>query len=120
MVEVTGLDPAGKQVTTDNGPVPYDYLILAVGGETNYFGLEDIARRGFGLKDIPDALAIRNHVLRRVEEAGLAPDPQRRRGAPAVGAGGGGAPGGGVGGAGSGASPLVVREDRPTRHGTGG
>src|SRR2546430_17072672 len=49
MVEVTGLDPAGKQVTTDNGPVPYDYLILAVGGETNYFGLEDIARRGFGL-----------------------------------------------------------------------
>jgi len=79
MVEVTGLDPAGKQVTTDNGPVPYDYLILAVGGETNYFGLEDIARRGFGLKDIPDALAIRNHVLRRFEYAMLEPDPERRR-----------------------------------------
>src|SRR5216117_66907 len=58
MVEVTGLDPAGKRVITDNGPVAYDYLILAVGGETNYFGLEGIARRGFGLKDIPDALAI--------------------------------------------------------------
>src|SRR5256712_13739316 len=79
MVEVTGLDPAGKQVTTDNGPVAYDYLILAVGGETNYFGLEGIARRGFGLKDIPDALAIRNHVLRRFEYAMLEPDPERRR-----------------------------------------
>src|SRR3989449_10932167 len=79
MVEVTGLDPAGKRVATDNGPVAYDYLILAVGGETNYFGLEGIARRGFGLKDIPDALAIRNHVLRRFEHATLEPDPERRR-----------------------------------------
>jgi len=79
MVEVTGLDPAGKRVATDNGPVAYDYLILAVGGETNYFGLEGIARRGFGLKDIPDALAIRNHVLRRFEHAMLEPDPERRR-----------------------------------------
>src|SRR5439155_265583 len=79
MVEVTGLDPAGKRVVTDNGPVAYDYLILAVGGETNYFGLEGIARRGFGLKDIPDALAIRNHVLRRFENAMLEPDPERRR-----------------------------------------
>src|SRR5256886_16176993 len=79
MVEVTGLDPAGKRVATDNGPVAYDYLILAVGGETNYFGLEGIARRGFGLKDIPDALAIRNHVLRRFENAMLEPDPERRR-----------------------------------------
>src|SRR3989442_878721 len=79
MVEVTGLDPAGKRVVTDNGPVAYDYLILAVGGETNYFGLEGIARRGFGLKDIPDALAIRNHVLRRFEYAMLEPDPERRR-----------------------------------------
>src|SRR2546422_9516097 len=79
MVEVTGLDPAGKRVATDNGPVAYDYLILAVGGETNYFGLEGIARRGFGLKDIPDALAIRHHVLRRFEYAMLEPDPERRR-----------------------------------------
>src|SRR6267143_5158169 len=38
MVEVTGLDLAAKQVATDHGPVPFDYLVLAVGGETNYFG----------------------------------------------------------------------------------
>jgi NADH dehydrogenase len=79
MVEVTGLDPAAKRVLTDSGPVAYDYLILAVGSETNYFGLEGIARRAFVLKDIPDALAIRNHVLRRFEHAMLDPDPERRR-----------------------------------------
>src|SRR2546427_3982697 len=113
MVEVTGLDPAAKHVTTDNGPVPYDYLILAVGGETNYFGLEDIARRGFGLKDIPDALAIRNHVLRRFEYAVLQPHPQRRRGQPTLVAVGGGPPGVGMARALPGLHPLLLLPELP-------
>jgi NADH dehydrogenase len=79
MTEVTGLDPAARRLATADGAVAYDYLILAVGGETNYFGLEGIARHGFGLKDIPEAIRIRNHVLRRFERATLEPDPERRR-----------------------------------------
>jgi NADH:quinone reductase (non-electrogenic) len=79
MVEVTGLDLAAHEVATANGPVRYDYLVLAVGGETNYFGLESIVRHGFGLKGIVEAVAIRNHVLRCFEGATLEPDAERRR-----------------------------------------
>ncbi len=79
MVEVTGVDFAAREVATDNGPVPYDYLVLALGGETNYFGLEGIMRSGFGLKGVSDALAIRNHVLGCFERAVLEPDGERRR-----------------------------------------
>ncbi|HYK81889.1 MAG TPA: NAD(P)/FAD-dependent oxidoreductase [Gemmatimonadales bacterium] len=79
MLEVTGLDAAARRLTTAAGPIAYDHLILAVGGETNYFGLAGIERRGFGLKDVPDAIRIRNHVLRQFELAMLEPVPERRR-----------------------------------------
>jgi len=79
LVEVTGTDLAARRLETSAGPITYDYLILAVGGETNYFGLESVARHGFGLKDIPEAIAIRNHVLTCFERAMLEPDAERRR-----------------------------------------
>jgi NADH dehydrogenase len=80
MVDVTGVDLAARRLaTTGGGPVAYDHLILAVGGETNYFGLESVARHGFGLKDVPEAVAIRNHVLTCFEQAMLEPDAERRR-----------------------------------------
>ncbi len=79
MTEVTGLDPDGKRLVTTDGPIAYDYLILAVGGETNYFGLEGVVRHGFGLKDIPEAIRIRNHVLHAFERAMLESDAERRR-----------------------------------------
>ena len=79
MTEVTGLDLEARRVATADGAVAYDHLILAVGGETNYFGLESVVRHGFGLKDIPEAIRIRNHVLRAFERAVLEPDPERRR-----------------------------------------
>jgi len=79
MTKVTGLDPGGKRLVNADGPIAYDYLILAVGGETNYFGLESVPRHGFGLKDIPEAIRIRNHVLQAFERAMLETDPERRR-----------------------------------------
>lgn len=79
MVEVTGLDVAERRVQTHAGPVAYDYLVLAIGGATNFYGRRGVRRHGFELKDIPDALALRNHVLRCFEEAILETDPDRRR-----------------------------------------
>src|SRR5947209_18956820 len=79
MVEVTGVDFAARQVATDHGPVSYDFLILAAGGETNYFGLDGIVRHGFGLKSVVEAVAIRNQVLSCFERAMLEPVPERRR-----------------------------------------
>jgi len=79
MVAVSGADLAARRLETTAGPIAYDYLILAVGSETNYFGLESVARYGFGLKDVPEAVAIRNHVLTCFERAMLEPDAEQRR-----------------------------------------
>ena len=79
MVEVRGVDFAQRRLDTSAGPIAYDFLVLAPGGETNFFGLDRVAQHGFGLKDIPDAVAIRNHVLTCFEQAMLEPDPERRR-----------------------------------------
>ncbi len=79
LVEVTGLDLGRRELATDAGPLRYDYLVLAVGGETNFFGLDAVRRHGFALKDLPDALGIRHHVLRSFEQAVLESDADRRR-----------------------------------------
>jgi NADH:quinone reductase (non-electrogenic) len=79
MVDVTGADLAARRLETSGGPVAYDYLILALGGETNFFGLDSVARHGFGLKDVDEAVAIRNHVLTCFERAMLESDAERRR-----------------------------------------
>jgi len=79
MMEVRGVDFPRRQLETSAGPLAYDFLVLAPGGETNFFGLEAMERHGFGLKDIPDAITIRNHVLTCFERAMLESDPERRR-----------------------------------------
>ncbi len=79
MVDVTRVDFAAKRLETSGGPVAYDFLVLAPGGETNFFGLEAMQRHGLGLKDIPDAITIRNRVLTCFENAMLEPDAERRR-----------------------------------------
>ncbi len=79
MVNVTRVDFAARRLDTSAGPIPYDFLILSPGGETNFFGLEAMQRHGLQLKDIPDAVTIRNHVLTCFEQAMLEPDAERRR-----------------------------------------
>lgn len=79
LVEVTHVDLTQRRLDTSAGPVAYDYLVLSHGSETNFFGLESMVRNGLGLKDIPDALRIRNHVLTCFEQAMLETDAERRR-----------------------------------------
>ena len=79
LCEATGVHLAQRRLDTAVGPLSYDYLILAIGGETNFFGLDGIRRHGFGLKDISDAVKIRNRVLESFELAMLEPDAERRR-----------------------------------------
>jgi NADH:quinone reductase (non-electrogenic) len=79
MVDVTRVDFAARRLETSAGPIAYDFLVLAPGGETNFFGLDAMQRHGLGLKDIPDAIAIRNHVLTCFEQAMLESDAERRR-----------------------------------------
>jgi len=79
LVEVRGLDFAQHRLDTSAGPIAYDFLVLSHGSETNFFGLDSMMKNGLGLKDIPDALRIRNHVLTCFEHAMLERDPEIRR-----------------------------------------
>ncbi|MBM4425100.1 MAG: NAD(P)/FAD-dependent oxidoreductase [Chloroflexi bacterium] len=79
LAEVTRVDLAARQLTLSTGSLDYDYLILAVGGATNYFGLDSVSKTALALKDVDDAVAIRNHLLRMFELAAQEPDPDTRR-----------------------------------------
>jgi NADH dehydrogenase len=49
----------------------YDYLVIALGSETTFFGMEDIKRHAFTMKTIDDAIVLRNHILNILEQASL-------------------------------------------------
>jgi NADH:quinone reductase (non-electrogenic) len=67
--EVTGVDFQAKEVRTDNGSFPYDYLILAPGSRTAFFGASGAQEHAIDLKGLADALRVRNTVIDRFEEA---------------------------------------------------
>ena len=65
--EVSGADLQRRLLLTDHGPLPYDYLVLATGARTDFFGNESVERNAFGLKELGEGLALRNRVLSRFE-----------------------------------------------------
>src|SRR5512134_845198 len=69
MDEVTSIDFEACYVRSNGSAIAYDYLVLAVGGETNFFGLNAVEENGFQLKSIEDATGTRNHLLRMFERA---------------------------------------------------
>jgi NADH dehydrogenase len=79
VAEVTGVDLSARQVRTDRGDEPYDYLVVAAGSTTNFFGVANAPRFSFGLKDVPEALALRNRLLTLFERALEEPSRERRR-----------------------------------------
>jgi len=79
VVEVTGFDLSRRLVHTSRGDLPYDHLIVASGAATNFFGMRDVAEHGFDLKGLPDALRLRNHVMRCFEDAIATDDREERK-----------------------------------------
>ncbi len=79
LADATGADLAAKTLKLSTGDLQYDYLILAVGGTTHYFGSDSVAKHAFGLKDVDDAVAIRNHLLKMFELAAQENDPDKRQ-----------------------------------------
>ena len=75
---VTGVDLAAKEVETDRGRPPSDYLVLAAGAVNNYFGHSEIAERSLGLNDLPEALHLRDTILAQFEAAAWVTDPAER------------------------------------------
>lgn len=67
MAQVELIDTTHNIIHTDSGSLRYDYLVLASGSQPNFFGLND--RQLFPLKNLPNALAMRNWILTKFEEA---------------------------------------------------
>ena len=79
LANVVGIDLANKKVTLEDGAVPYDYVILAAGMHTNYFGHDDWERFAPGLKSLDDAIEVRRRVLLAFERAERATNEAERK-----------------------------------------
>ena len=79
LATVTGVDLERRAVITNVGEVGYDYLVLAAGSVTNYFGLDSVAQAACALRDLDDAERLRDRILCALETASAESDPERRR-----------------------------------------
>lgn len=79
MAEVRRIDLAARRVELDEGALEYDWLVIALGGQTSYFGHDDWAEHAPGLKSLDDAVRLRRQVLLAYEHAEREADAARRR-----------------------------------------
>jgi NADH dehydrogenase len=79
MGEVSSIDFNSHYIKANGSVIAYDYLILAVGGQTNFFGMQAVENNGFQLKNVESAVETRNHLLRMFEEASREVDAEKRR-----------------------------------------
>ena len=78
--EVRQIDLATRRVQLADGiELAYDYLIVAAGAETSYFGHDDWSPVAPGLKDLDDAFEVRRRVLSALEAAERTDDPEEKR-----------------------------------------
>lgn len=75
---IQSLDVDRKRVTTDDGELEWDYLVLALGSTTDFFGLADIEKNALPLKSLRDGISLHNRILDSLEAALLEEDEQRR------------------------------------------
>jgi NADH dehydrogenase len=77
--EVRSIDLEGRKVRTDSGEVAYDYLVIALGSITNYFGVRGAQEKAFTFKSLKDAVRLKNQILEMFERADLKRHPDERR-----------------------------------------
>lgn len=71
MAEVLHVDHMSKIVRTSVGDYDYDYLVIATGATSNFFGNQDVEKYSLPMKSVKEALNIRSYVLQNLEEAVL-------------------------------------------------
>jgi NADH dehydrogenase len=76
--EVTGINPQKNTIDTTIGEIAFDYLVIATGSTTNFFGNKDIEHFAMPMKSIPEALNLRSLILQNIEEAVLKTSRQER------------------------------------------
>jgi NADH dehydrogenase len=69
MAEVIQIEPTSQTVSTSIGDINYDYLVIATGTKTNFFGNTTIETHSMPMKKVPQALNIRSLILQNFEKA---------------------------------------------------
>ncbi|MDH5418554.1 MAG: NAD(P)/FAD-dependent oxidoreductase, partial [Nitrosopumilus sp.] len=82
---VKNIDPYGKLVTLwgtgdrRSISIHYDFLVVALGSETNFFGMSDVEKNAYTMKTLNDAVVLRNRVIDMLEQAENETDPILRK-----------------------------------------
>lgn len=77
--ELKKVVPELNKVILDTGELTYDYLVMATGTESNYFGIENIKKYGTPMKTLNDATNMRNFLLLKMEEATIETDETEKK-----------------------------------------
>jgi NADH dehydrogenase len=105
--------PDDHLVELSNGTLKYDYLVLATGTESNYFGIEEIQSRAFPMKTIDDALELRNALLETLENLSIERNEAEREKLSTIVIAGGGPTGVEVAGMLAEMRENIIRKDYP-------
>ncbi len=79
LTEVSSISPETNTIHTNIGDLVYDYLVIATGSKTNFFGNKSIEEHGMWMKTVPQALNIRSLILENLEQATITEDPEKRK-----------------------------------------
>ena len=79
VTKVTKIRPEANLIETQLGDIEYDYLVLGIGADTNFFGMKNIIDKSFPMKTVSEAIALRNRVLQNFEEALTTDSDEERR-----------------------------------------
>lgn len=79
MAEVENIDAQNNTIYTSIGSLTFDYLVIATGTRTNFFGNESIAQNSMPMKTVPQALDIRSLMLQNIEKADITTDENERK-----------------------------------------
>lgn len=79
LAEVLKITPEENIIETSIGELAYDYLVLATGSRTNFFGNKSIEEHAMWMKTIPQALNIRSLILENLEQAVITEDSEKRK-----------------------------------------
>ncbi|HEY0355465.1 MAG TPA: NAD(P)/FAD-dependent oxidoreductase [Flavisolibacter sp.] len=78
IAEVRAVDTQNNSLQTSIGNIQYDYLVIAHGASTNFFGMSDLQQHAFPMKSVSEALLLRNTLLQNYELALTSKDPEER------------------------------------------
>lgn len=113
MAEVESVDTAKKTILTTVGEIEYDYLVVAAGATTNFFGNKDIQATTLPMKSVSEAMRLRNTILRNLEKALTEEDPTRKQALMNIVVVGGGASGVEIAGAVAEMKKNIIARDYP-------